>query len=139
LQATAAPVEFGARCAGSVASGFLDRTANPSDNVCLPAAVAQVVERSPEKAGVGGSTPSRGTISVNHLQISSFIRFSSGGRSRCSLNILPGFFRHHLHYFSEPCCQPGQGGSLPEKDAFNWNAASAQAPGFVECYWLILI
>jgi hypothetical protein len=26
------------------------------------AAVAQVVERSPEKAGVGGSTPSRGTI-----------------------------------------------------------------------------
>ena len=25
------------------------------------AAVAQVVERSPEKAGVGGSTPSRGT------------------------------------------------------------------------------
>jgi hypothetical protein len=28
----------------------------------LRAAVAQVVERSPEKAGVGGSTPSRGTI-----------------------------------------------------------------------------
>jgi hypothetical protein len=28
----------------------------------LLAAVAQVVERSPEKAGVGGSTPSRGTI-----------------------------------------------------------------------------
>jgi hypothetical protein len=27
----------------------------------LRAAVAQVVERSPEKAGVGGSTPSRGT------------------------------------------------------------------------------
>ena len=29
---------------------------------CSRAAVAQVVERSPEKAGVGGSTPSRGTI-----------------------------------------------------------------------------
>ena len=37
------------------------------DGSCRPsrafpcAAVAQVVERSPEKAGVGGSTPSRGT------------------------------------------------------------------------------
>ncbi len=31
------------------------------------AAVAQVVERSPEKAGVGGSTPSRGTIPFNDL------------------------------------------------------------------------
>ncbi len=30
------------------------------------AAVAQVVERSPEKAGVGGSTPSRGTIPLNN-------------------------------------------------------------------------
>ena len=30
--------------------------------IMLDAAVAQVVERSPEKAGVGGSTPSRGTI-----------------------------------------------------------------------------
>ncbi len=31
------------------------------------AAVAQVVERSPEKAGVGGSTPSRGTIPLNNI------------------------------------------------------------------------
>jgi hypothetical protein len=29
--------------------------------------VAQVVERSPEKAGVGGSTPSLATIIFNHL------------------------------------------------------------------------
>jgi hypothetical protein len=29
--------------------------------------VAQVVERSPEKAGVGGSTPSLATISSVHL------------------------------------------------------------------------
>ena len=29
--------------------------------------VAQVVERSPEKAGVGGSTPSLATIFINHL------------------------------------------------------------------------
>jgi hypothetical protein len=29
--------------------------------------VAQVVERSPEKAGVGGSTPSLATISFNGL------------------------------------------------------------------------
>ena len=35
---------------------------NPSHNIYTGAAVAQVVERSPEKAGVGGSTPSRGTI-----------------------------------------------------------------------------
>ena len=49
---------------------FLDRSVNPSDNVCLPAAVAQVVDRSPEKAGVGGSTPSRGTILINNLPIS---------------------------------------------------------------------
>jgi hypothetical protein len=34
------------------------------------AAVAQVVERSPEKAGVGGSTPSRGTILLNNLAVS---------------------------------------------------------------------
>jgi hypothetical protein len=30
--------------------------------------VAQVVERSPEKAGVGGSTPSLATIIINHLE-----------------------------------------------------------------------
>ena len=30
--------------------------------------VAQVVERSPEKAGVGGSTPSLATIFCNHLR-----------------------------------------------------------------------
>ena len=37
--------------------------------ICIhsSAAVAQVVERSPEKAGVGGSTPSRGTIIPNNL------------------------------------------------------------------------
>ena len=33
----------------------------PGGSNSLHAAVAQVVERSPEKAGVGGSTPSRGT------------------------------------------------------------------------------
>jgi hypothetical protein len=32
--------------------------------------VAQVVERSPEKAGVGGSTPSLATIFFNDLAIS---------------------------------------------------------------------
>ena len=38
------------------------------------AAVAQVVERSPEKAGVGGSTPSRGTListTYNHPKTNS--------------------------------------------------------------------
>jgi hypothetical protein len=33
--------------------------------------VAQVVERSPEKAGVGGSTPSLATIFLNDLRITS--------------------------------------------------------------------
>ena len=32
--------------------------------------VAQVVERSPEKAGVGGSTPSLATIIPKHLRVS---------------------------------------------------------------------
>ncbi len=41
---------------------FLDRNRNVPENEKLVAAVAQVVERSPEKAGVGGSTPSRGTL-----------------------------------------------------------------------------
>jgi hypothetical protein len=37
--------------------------------------VAQVVERSPEKAGVGGSTPSLATISFNRLQAAGNVRF----------------------------------------------------------------
>jgi hypothetical protein len=45
---------------GGLMPRFLDRQAIPSENDFC-AAVAQVVERSPEKAGVGGSTPSRGT------------------------------------------------------------------------------
>ena len=39
-----------------------DRPHLSPQNNAYRAAVAQVVERSPEKAGVGGSTPSRGTI-----------------------------------------------------------------------------
>ncbi len=50
-------------------STFLDTAPNPSENHVSVAAVAQVVERSPEKAGVGGSTPSRGTKSFNHLAL----------------------------------------------------------------------
>ena len=46
--------------------GFLDIKRSPLENTCLDAAVAQVVERSPEKAGVGGSTPSRGTTLQAH-------------------------------------------------------------------------
>ena len=38
--------------------------------------VAQVVERSPEKAGVGGSTPSRATIIFNHLEASLLVTWS---------------------------------------------------------------
>src|SRR5206468_9253237 len=37
------------------------------------AQVAQAVERSPEKAGVGGSTPSLGTIPANELIYKSFL------------------------------------------------------------------
>jgi hypothetical protein len=50
---------------------FAEAPASPSSLLLsnlLRAAVAQVVERSPEKAGVGGSTPSRGTIPFNHPQ-----------------------------------------------------------------------
>src|SRR6476620_10798608 len=36
--------------------------------------VAQVVERSPEKAGVGGSTPSLATIILSNLTISSLLQ-----------------------------------------------------------------
>ena len=36
-------------------------------NWSLPGQVAQSVERSPEKAGVGGSIPSLATIVFNHL------------------------------------------------------------------------
>ena len=41
---------------------------------CACGQVAQLVERSPEKAGVGGSTPSLATIFCNHLASSS-VRF----------------------------------------------------------------
>ena len=42
----------------------------------LRAAVAQVVERSPEKAGVGGSTPSRGTNLITRLGVTQDINIS---------------------------------------------------------------
>ena len=40
--------------------------------------VAQVVERSPEKAGVGGSTPSLATIVFNHLEAVRFAHSRNG-------------------------------------------------------------
>jgi hypothetical protein len=39
--------------------------------------VAQLVERGPEKAGVGGSIPSLATNIFNNLQIAKNIQFSS--------------------------------------------------------------
>jgi hypothetical protein len=43
--------------------------------------VAQVVERSPEKAGVGGSTPSLATI-FNNLQIITFAWVHYGSKTQ---------------------------------------------------------
>jgi hypothetical protein len=43
------------------------------------AAVAQVVERSPEKAGVGGSTPSRGTMILTNSPDSSIPAWGQKG------------------------------------------------------------
>ena len=48
--------------ASAAASRFVDRAVRAGSGQ-----VAQVVERSPEKAGVGGSTPSLATISFNGL------------------------------------------------------------------------
>ena len=43
----------------------------------LTGQVAQLVERGPEKAGVGGSIPSLATINFNNLQIAKNIQKSS--------------------------------------------------------------
>ena len=43
---------------------------------------ARIIERSPEKAGVGGSTPSRGTIPLNNLAVS---KIGSTGTKRNSI------------------------------------------------------
>ena len=49
-----------------------------------------MVERGPEKAGVGGSIPSLGTFSF--LRLKCFALYSKGG-------ILP-------HFCTFPCCEP---------------------------------
>jgi hypothetical protein len=56
---------------------------------CAPGQVAQLVERGPEKAGVGGSIPSLATNNFNNLaKLKKRARISRANNTRTSVSLL---------------------------------------------------
>jgi hypothetical protein len=81
--------------------------------------VAQLVERGPEKAGVGGSIPSLATNIFNNLAIAKKrVRISRANNTGTSVCLTFTFGAAHSNNFQIPatCCGPGN--MLPHQLAY---------------------
>jgi hypothetical protein len=83
-------------------SGLRDAAPRRSRHSQGDGQVAQMVERSPEKAGVGGSIPSLATIFCKHLAASSYLRLAPIGFN-CQFTILLSV----LNLAATFCCDSG--------------------------------